>query len=183
MDIEEIIACLNRAKEKLLLKDSYLLVNNAHDRTISQRLAVYLTEEFKEYDVDCEYNHVWGYKKYKHIEILISKCRSLNKKIHPKIEEQIKEGTLTEDSLIELEIYPDIIIHKRGSNDNLVVIECKKDYKLNPKDREYDEYKLSCCLGSELNYYCGFFILFETSGKKPNILIQKTTCRGILSDI
>ena len=47
---------LHTALELLLSQDSFLILNNVNERSISHRLACYLTELFPDYDVDCEYD-------------------------------------------------------------------------------------------------------------------------------
>ena len=63
-----IIEKLKRCIEKLKKEDCYLIKNNASERSIAHRLAVYLEDEFIGYNVDCEYNinieHESGRKKY-----------------------------------------------------------------------------------------------------------------------
>jgi hypothetical protein len=46
-----------RAYRMLLSRDSYLLVADVNERSI-HRLAMYIQEEFPEYDIDCEYNRM-----------------------------------------------------------------------------------------------------------------------------
>ena len=40
----------------LFEKDRYLFINNVNERSISHMLAFYLKFQFKNWDVDCEYN-------------------------------------------------------------------------------------------------------------------------------
>ncbi len=103
------------ASRKLEEKDYYLLKHDINERSISHKLAIYLEPLFKDWDVDCEYN----------------KDHDVTKrlKIYPK---QINSDDRT--------VYPDIIIHKRGSIDNLLAIEIKKT--TNNDTGEYDVEKL-----------------------------------------
>lgn len=87
---------VTNALEDLFLIDKQLFEVDAHERTICSRLANHLSQKFKEWDVDTEYN---------------------KNGINPK-----KIGIGEEDVLV----YPDIIIHKRQTNRNLLVLEIKK---------------------------------------------------------
>jgi hypothetical protein len=95
---------------KLLYKnDGYLIDNDVHERTITAKLGQYLYHEFGNmYEVDCEYN--------RNIE-----DESKRKAIYSY---EIENGIRSKTSEY---IYPDIIIHKRGTNnENLLIIEAKK---------------------------------------------------------
>lgn len=78
--------------------DSFLLENAAHERSITHKLAEYLQLQFPEYHVDCEYN-LDGVETKK----LPRECNGKN----------------------EEKVFPDIVIHLRGTNNNLLVIEAK----------------------------------------------------------
>jgi len=54
----------------LLEIDSYLLEIDVNERTITHRLAMYLQEEFEDWDVDCEYNrYIYQVKQIKVINL------------------------------------------------------------------------------------------------------------------
>jgi hypothetical protein len=74
-----------------------------NERSLTHKYAEYLQEEFPEWNVDCEYNRD-GHDTKK----IISYIRKID-----------NENART--------VYPDIIIHHRGTKNNLVVIEAKKD--------------------------------------------------------
>jgi hypothetical protein len=86
------------AIELLSKNDSFLLENGAHERSITHKLAVYLQLQFPEYHVDCEYN-LHGVETKR----LPRECNGENKD----------------------KVFPDIIVHIRGADDNLLVIEVK----------------------------------------------------------
>ncbi|MEK6570702.1 MAG: hypothetical protein AABZ61_04980 [Bacteroidota bacterium] len=89
----------------LFLSDEInLLETDANERSITHQFAVYLEEEFLQYDVDCEYNRNGLHQK-----------KLLNFKKH--IESDDAEGTT---------VYPDIIVHHRNTDDNFIVVEAKK---------------------------------------------------------
>lgn len=53
---EEICNRIEIVYTELIKKDRYLLEVDANERSITNRLALYLKSVFPEYDVDCEYN-------------------------------------------------------------------------------------------------------------------------------
>jgi hypothetical protein len=121
---------------KLLLeRDLILFEINVHERTIAHRLAIYLEDQFPAWDVDCEYNRN-GYD--------------------PKYIKQIDKPR-TEDECQK--VYPDIIVHRRGTSDNLLAIEMKK----NPSKVEklYDLDKLQEYV-DRLGYQGGLFLSFKS---------------------
>jgi hypothetical protein len=115
MKQNEVRSKIETAYKKLLKKDLHLLEKDVNERSITHKLAEYLQSEFSEYHVDCEYNR-----------------NGLNKKVIDSFKEDIKS-----DDVEAVTVYPDIIIHHRGTNDNLVVIEAKKNH-----NQEDDKKKL-----------------------------------------
>lgn len=83
--------------------DSFLLKEDVHERSVAHKLAEYLQYQFPDWNVDCEYNR-------KGIEI--KRLEGL---------EECEEHGKTE------RVYPDIIVHERNTNNNLLVIELKKN--------------------------------------------------------
>jgi len=158
---------MKKALTELLRKDAYLLKEDINERTIAHKLATYLQEGFPEYDVDCEYNgNILRDDKKKYIEILKYDLRSLG------LLKEKEEGT--DKEIIERAVFPDIIIHKRGSTNNLCIIEIKKTTSKIPPD--YDQIKLKCYTsadnGNDLNYELGAFLEFSTGVKKPTYSLK-----------
>lgn len=124
----EVHTALNQAIEKLLEMDHHLLDADASERSLSHRLAVHMIDRFPDYEIDCEYNRD-GF--------------------------DVKKLTLAGRDVYDTEldavtVFPDIIVHKRGSqNNNLLVIEIKKASSLVSPD--YDIEKLNA-FKTELNY-------------------------------
>ena len=56
MDNKEVLEKIKNAYRKLLKNDSCLLAVDANERSITHRFAIYLEDEFPDYNVDCEYN-------------------------------------------------------------------------------------------------------------------------------
>ena len=75
---------------------------------------------------------------------------------------KLKDSDKDEDLLKRL-VYPDIIVHKRGLDQNLLIIEIKKK---NNADIEFDREKLSRYTSpdheNDLNYSLGALITFTT---------------------
>jgi len=131
---EEIEEIINLAIKELIEKDKYLLEVNINERTITHRLAIYLEQYFENWNVDCEYNR-------NHEDI-------------KKLKNYLK--TTTTDDTEAKTVFPDIIVHKRGTNENnLLVIEVKKSS--NNEDREKDINKLKA-FKKELKYEYAVFI-------------------------
>ena len=119
---------LKEALECLLDNDSYLLKKDLNERSISHRLAMYLQQMFDGWDVDCEYN----------------KDHDVTKKLvnFPK--------QIPSDDTNAKTVYPDIIIHHRGTTDNLLVIEMKKT--TNNDRHDNDKQKLNAFKEEGLRY-------------------------------
>ena len=93
-----------KAYKLLLRNDSHLFIVEANERSITHKFAEYLQLEFLEYNVDCEYNRNG---------LDIKKLQSFSK-------------TIQSDDIDAVSVFPDIIVHHRGTKDNFIVIEAKK---------------------------------------------------------
>ena len=71
---KEISEKIKNAYRKFLKNDSYLLKVGANERSITHRLAIYLEDEFPDYNVDCDYNKKKVSKKVRFIYSLTSDC-------------------------------------------------------------------------------------------------------------
>lgn len=133
---------VERAIEKLLINDSELLDNNTNERSISHKLAEYLQQEFSSWHVDCEYN------------------RAID---DPK-KMVVRYRGVTDDDLEAKTVYPDIIVHHRRTDENLLVIEMKKWGGDQQKDRK----KLEVFTGPQFRYEFGLLLMLGF--EKPPIL-------------
>jgi S-adenosylmethionine:tRNA-ribosyltransferase-isomerase (queuine synthetase) len=146
-----------RAIKTLRKNDSHLLWVDSSERSIMHKLAIYLGEEFKEYDVDCEYNRSKDVPK-----VIMSKL--LGRKNY---------------SSLKKKVYPDIVIHKRGNNgDNLLVVEIKKSSNHSRGERDFDVLKLEAYMskGDDYQYRYGMFVdifVGDDYGKIPIVHIFK----------
>jgi len=133
---------LNSAIERLMYLDSYLLKMDTSERSITHKLAIYIQEEFKNWDVDCEYNRV------PHETTLKKTIRRAYKK---RLDDDMKKL-----------VYPDIIVHHRGTDDNLLVIEFKKSTSTTDDDFDYVKLK---AYREQLNYKYAVFVKLYTEKK------------------
>ncbi|WHE06027.1 hypothetical protein PGH24_07535 [Thermoanaerobacterium thermosaccharolyticum] len=164
----EIEILLKMAIKLLYIKDSYLLEINVNERAITHRLAMYLQMLFTDYDVDCEYNR--DFRDKKNIKFTQEEVEKMLSEIKVPFKEKIKKF-LEEDNedYLECSVYPDIIIHKRNSNNNLLAIEVKKQNS-NEKDDEFDELKLKKYTDANgLSYEYGVFIKLGKTYKEKKI--------------
>ena len=134
---------LNSAIDQLLTADHDVIENNVNERTISHRLAIYLESHFPEWDIDCEYN----------------RDHDDSKKIN------ITRRNTSSDDTHATTVFPDIIIHKRGTRRNLLVIEIKKTTSSEPD--AYDLGKLKA-FKQQLGYKFAVFLKLKT-GSNPGV--------------
>jgi len=139
-DFEEINKKVNIAIGVLLKKDSNLLKIDVHERSITHKLAEYLQTQFPYWNVDCEYNRKGN------------------------AEKTIDSHSDCTEHKKQYRVFPDIIVHQRRKNCNLLVIEVKKN--TSTKKRTCDERKLKFFTSSkEYHYSYGLFIEFFDSLK------------------
>lgn len=141
----------------LFQEDSVLIKNDVSERAICHRLAIHLQKLFRGYDVDCEYNRncIDGIRKPKTIWIIE---RELNRRI--------RQNNITSTQLTQITVsaFPDIIIHKRESNkDNILIIEVKKE-GADIINSEFDMTKLKAFTSpyQDYHYKLGAYIEFKT---------------------
>nr|WP_299239829.1 hypothetical protein [uncultured Halomonas sp.] len=95
---------LDQALKTLIEQDRFLLKTHANERAISFRLAMHLQTLLPEWNVDCEYN-CWE-----------TPCHYMK---------HVVTGT-TSAATEARTIFPDIVIHRRGTSENLAAIEIAK---------------------------------------------------------
>jgi hypothetical protein len=118
---EQVLEKIKIAIDRLLHLDAYLFETDVNERSISHKFATYLQNEFKGWDVDCEYN-----RDHHDPKILnLPNISSLEVRL---------------DDVQAKTVYPDIIVHHRGTKENLLVIEIKKTS--NPLPNDFDIQKL-----------------------------------------
>jgi len=167
MEIDTIKQKLVECVLQLVHKDAYLLHNDISERAISHRLAVYLTPQFNDFDVDCEYNgNIDADNGRKYIYILNARAKALG----------LRDINGGDDETTYRGVYPDIIVHKRGKNgaeNNLLIIEIKKSSSL--VNGDWDAEKLSRFTSSEyenrFDYRFGAFVMFNV-GERIGFTIE-----------
>ncbi len=150
---KEIETALEYALTTLKVRDNALIKSGVNERTLTHLLATYLANEFKDYDVDCEYNRMWldGREVAKIINI-------------PRGMEEMTEVFDTEAKTV----FPDVIVHDRkNQNNNLLVVEAKKSSN---KEWQADFDKLNGFM-SGLNdggrgYKFSAFVMFDVADPK-----------------
>lgn len=133
--IEEIKNKLDISIGILFKNDSFLLRYNANERSVSHKLVEYLQVQFPDWNVDCEYNRNGLYKKELEGISECSKQRNTDR------------------------IFPDIIIHLRNTNKNLLVIEIKT--KNQDSICDIRKLELFTSQNGEYRYILGAFIKFN----------------------
>jgi hypothetical protein len=127
-----------QAAECLLEHDSYLLTCDLNERSVTHKFAEHLQREFPDWNVDCEYNR-------DHYD--------------PKRLKLPSRHDISSDDLDAKTVFPDIIIHRRGTDENVVVIEVKKS--TNPESDDWDIRKLAA-FRNQLGYRVALFFRFRT---------------------
>lgn len=143
MNIDELKEIVQSAVEKLKT-DHFFILDRRNDVTelvVSTHLSSILASYFDSYNVDAEWNRM----------------RNEHGGYVP------KRLNVPDDKLVQ----PDIIVHKRGNNqDNLLVIEIKMTWKNQKK--EFDFLKIEA-YKSELNYNYGLYLELSEKGVEEQI--------------
>jgi hypothetical protein len=149
MKEEEVRERLQAALDLLLKYDLYLLDHDLSERCIASRLAMYLQNLFREFDVDAEYNR---------------------RGARPKSPELPEECANYTDEHGQSLVVPDLIVHRRGpEGPNLLVLEMKKTTNREP--RECDHRRVHA-FREQLKYDYAALIERETRpGSKPVIAV------------
>ena len=133
MDSSEVKTKVEEAVKQFIIDHGYLIQHNVNERSMTHHLANSIEALFPGYDVECEYN------------------RMLNANGGKPIPKKVGGGN----------IIPDIIIHKRGTNEkNLLVIEVKKA----DENTDDDIQKIKDCK-STLEYKYGLSLILGPSPK------------------
>lgn len=125
---------LDAAYRELIDQDRYLLEVDANERSLTHKLAEHLQRQFPDWNVDCEYN----------------RKNALPKRLHG-----VKQVVSTEDT-DGTTVFPDIVVHKRGTSDNLIVIEAKKK----STDRRSEDREKLAAYKAEHGYRFAFSVVF-----------------------
>ncbi|AIO35673.1 hypothetical protein DM39_4176 [Burkholderia cenocepacia] len=129
-----------RALSELLVNDQDLLGIDANERSITFRFAMYLQLCFPGWTVDCEYNRDG---------------------IEPKRLGDLGLYPYSDDDEAKT-VFPDVIVHRRGTRQNHLVLEFKKSTSRG--DRETDLRKLRG-YRQQLGYEHALFVEVGTEGR------------------
>lgn len=128
---------MNRARANFLSHERQLLLVDVSERTLTGTFALYLRNEFRIWDVDCEYNRDGGRVK------------------------RLLWREATTQGIGDI-VLPDIVVHHRGKKANLLVIEAKKDQGFADDDR----LKLQAFINDvRYQYQYAVFVRFITAGE------------------
>jgi len=105
------------------------LTNDTHERTIAEIIARYLRPHFGQYEVNVDYNRMGDEPK--------------------EVAWRIEPGAGRDH------VFPDIIIHQRFTNENLLAIELKKDSNRQSKEDDLRKLRAYC---TQLHYRHALFI-------------------------
>lgn len=156
------------ALKEFLRKDSMLLELNVREEAVSHRVAFYLEQALEQKKDDLSFDS-------EIIESLVVDCeydkhRDVEKILDGLIEKYPKKPTE--------EVRPDIVLHKRSSDINLVVIEIKKEKSDN---KQYAKDKVLAFVESSYKYKLGIYIEFNT-GTNYKIISQPVAVIATFSD-
>ncbi|WP_175824506.1 hypothetical protein [Burkholderia cepacia] len=129
-----------RALSELLVNDQDLLGIDANERSITFRFAMYLQSCFRGWTVDCEYNRDG---------------------IEPKRLGDLALYPYSDDDEAKT-VFPDVIVHRRGTGQNHLVLEFKKS--TSRVGRETDLRKLRG-YRQQLGYEHALFVEVGTEGR------------------
>jgi hypothetical protein len=136
--------------------DGELLDLDASERSLTHRLAIYLAAEFPGWHVDCEYN-----RRGREIKRLRVDSDYWN---------------LRADDTEAKTVFPDIVIHKRMTNENLIVIEAKK--ATGPDDTKDKEKLRAFTEEQDYRYEYGLLLKLATDGSCELKLYQDGAYRS-----
>ncbi len=136
-----------RALSELLVNDRDLLGIDANERSITFRFAMYLQQHLPDWTVDCEYNRDGVEpKRLGHLDL------------YPDSEDDDAKT-----------VFPDVIVHRRGTRNNYLVLEFKKS--TSRVDRQIDLRKLRG-YKQQLGYEYALFVEVGTDGRAVIAMLE-----------
>ena len=132
--LEDLRGRVVTAVSNLYRYDGDLIIRCANERSITHKLAEHMQREFLHWHVDCEYNRAGCDPKRLNIA---AKKTSI-------------------DATEAVTVYPDIVVHRRGTDVNLLVVEVKKG---GGEIQTWDEEKLRAFTShNRVRYQFGLFL-------------------------
>lgn len=152
-------AAVESACNRLVKQDRPLFVRNVNERSLSHKFAMYLEQEVdawgEHWDVDCEFNRDarnTGEDYTKQLD-LVDKLDSL---------------ILTVQDEHATTVFPDVIVHRRGPGNNLLVVEMKKD-TATAKSVAFDRLHKLPAYVNQLEYQAAAFVQFDMVNMSFNV--------------
>ncbi|EDP9826214.1 hypothetical protein QE94_004038 [Salmonella enterica subsp. enterica] len=128
---------------EFVIEQSILLQNDASEQAIAHQLAIKFSQSFPNWNTDCEYNRS------------IDVVKKLIYAVSP-----TREAS-------EHNVVPDIIIHRRMTNDNLLAVEIKKSTN---RESSFKDLSKLAAFRSQLGYQNSLFVRFLTGVNDPRII-------------
>lgn len=132
---------VQKAFREFLKRDVHLLKVKANERSITHRFATYVQDQFPRFNVDCEYNR---------------------KEFEPKRLDSFRKS-VSSDDVKGVTVFPDVIVHLRGTTNNHLVIEAKLSSNHHECGNS-DACRCDCCklraYKTDLGYAHAFYIVF-----------------------
>lgn len=188
-NIREAVLCL-------IKQDWYLLTHSVNERSQTHKLGEYLQQALSAYNIDCEYNRMVDASgevvaKLINLEELYAAMQNVRFDQYPELRETLRmpEGEPAEDARGRIAyfvvngeekkriypIYPDIICHHRGTDNNRFVIEAKKSSN-DPGANNFDFIKLIAMV-TQLGYKFAYYLEFPDG--KDKAYYDSLTLRNI----
>lgn len=160
MDINLALNAIEKMLNILYEKDKFLLnkKNNLNERSITYRMGMYLQALFPEFHVDCEYNRMG---KMANGEIYYTEGDYFAKTV------SLSEGFVSDEDDNGSRVFPDIIVHIRGTAKSLIIIEVKMEWK---NDKEEHDMKKLNAYKKDLKYKHAFYI--ELTEERENVKVE-----------
>ena len=120
--------------EMFYMRESLLVRYKVAERALTHKLAEYMQMLFCGYNVDCEYNKM-GEGDPKRVKALITQMK---KRKQP---DTRCNGDCDNCIPNKCVVFPDIIVHRRGTDDNLLVVEAKTEWGGTSQDGDFEKLK------------------------------------------
>ena len=158
--------------EMFYARDLLLVEYKVAERALTHKLAEYMQMFFFGYNVDCEYNKV-GKGDQKRVDELIEQVKEQQGMRQP---QDIKcNGDCDTCYPNKCVIFPDIIVHRRGTDDNLLVVEAKTEWSNASQNRDFEKLK-ALTKSTDYKYRMGlgfrFCETFDTTAKTISVFMK-----------
>lgn len=149
---------LEEALEEFVTQARHLLDTNNSERSMTADLTSLLRKRFEGWDVNAEYNR----NRYEVKRLLLRKTQLRQCAV-------TRQGPDTRWPMELVKVAPDIIVHKQGTDENLLVIEAKKHTRA-PEAIARDRRRLDAYV-EQLGYETGALLILRV-GEMPSVTID-----------